>query len=50
MLKVVIFIKYWTRYNYKMFDFVVARFVGNFLFGFVMMLLFWKIGELIGVV
>ncbi len=45
MSKVATLIKYRTRYNYKTPDFVAARSAGNFLFGFVMMSLFWKIGE-----
>lgn len=43
--KICTLLKYRTRYNYKNPDFVAARSAGNFLFGFVMMTLFWKIGK-----
>jgi ATP-binding cassette, subfamily G (WHITE), member 2 len=43
--KIKTLLKYRTRYNYSNPDFVAARSAGNFLFGFVMMSLFWKIGK-----
>lgn len=42
--KIKTLIKYRTRYNYTNPDFILARSVGNILFGFVMMSLFWKVG------